>query len=383
MEIIEKERCTGCEACASVCPQKCITMNADDFGFLHPSVDEDRCIQCNLCKLTCPASRPPEKRELKVYAAYDKNGDSRMRASSGGVFGLLAGEVLRNRGVVFGAAYDETFAVYHTAAASAQDLDRLKRAKYSQSRIDHAYQIAKEHLDAGREVLFSGTPCQIAGLKAYLRKDYDSLLAVDLICMAVPSPKAWRSYLQYRKDTDRQDDLPVAINQRDKTSGWSRYQYSIKMKYASGYEYSAKSGEDPYMLAMTQGLITRTSCTNCAFRGEQSKADITLGDFWGIWNQQPEMDDNKGTSAVIIHTEKGERALYAIMPKANIMPMRMEQLSAENIRAEHSPARNENRDSFLQTLTWNSIPSQQNQTHQKRNAARKVLARIKRIIKNP
>lgn len=380
MTIVEKELCTGCEACASVCPQKCITMNADDFGFLHPSVDEDRCIQCNLCKLTCPASRPPEKRELKVYAAYDKNGDSRMRASSGGVFGLLAGEVLRNRGVVFGAAYDETFAVYHTAAASAQDLDRLKRAKYSQSRIDHAYQIAKEHLDAGREVLFSGTPCQIAGLKAYLRKDYDSLLAVDLICMAVPSPKAWRSYLQYRKDTDRQDDLPVAINQRDKTSGWSRYQYSIKMKYASGYEYSAKSGEDPYMLAMTRGLITRSSCVSCAFRGDHSKADITLGDFWGIWNQRAEMDDNKGTSAVITHTEKGERALRVIMPKIKNMPMRLNQLLAENVRAAQSPELNPDREKFLQLLDWESVKPAATGSNQRKGLVHRVLSKIRRSL---
>ena len=181
----------------------------------------------------------------------------------------------------------------------------MQGAKYVQSELRDTFLEAENALKAGRKVLFSGTPCQIAGLKNYLGKEYDNLLTVDLVCHGVPSPLVWESYLKYRKEKDGQSEVADKVNMRSKVTGWSRYNYSVEYKYKDGQVYQKKNGEDPYMRAFVSNMILRPSCNECHFKGLERCSDFTLGDFWGIWNIKPEMDDDKGTSLVVVHSEKG------------------------------------------------------------------------------
>lgn len=299
-----KEYCTGCTACTSVCPKGCITMSADENGFLFPVIDPDKCVACGLCEKSCSIINQPKTAETepKAYAAYSKDENMRLESSSGGVFTEIAKAVLARKGVVFGAAYDEKFEVLHICVDNEADLTRLRGAKYAQSDLHSIFCQVKARLDEGQDVLFSGTPCQVSGLKAFLRKDYANLLTVDFVCHSVPSPMAWREYVKYRAYKDNDGNLPTAINLRSKQTGWTNYQYSNLFTYADGHSYVSRSSESLYMRLFVGGYINRESCANCQFKGYNRVSDLTIGDFWGIWDVAPEMDDNKGTSVVLVQT---------------------------------------------------------------------------------
>lgn len=196
ISIQDKDKCCGCAACVQVCPKQCFSFEEDKEGFRYPVADRIKCIDCGLCEKVCPVINQYEATNpIKVYAAINKDEVIRMQSSSGGIFTLLAEKVIREGGVVFGAAFDENWEVQHTYVETIKDLAKLRTSKYVQSRMEDNYQRAKAFLKQGRKVMFTGTSCQIAGLKHFLRKDYDNLLAVDVICHGVPSPMVWRDYL--------------------------------------------------------------------------------------------------------------------------------------------------------------------------------------------
>ena len=327
-----KEYCTGCTACASICPKGSIAMEADENGFLYPVIDAERCVDCGLCERSCAVINPLEKpkNEPLAYAAYTKDETLRTESSSGGVFTELAKVVLAEKGAVFGATYNHQFEVVHICVENEDGLKHLRGAKYAQSNLQGVFSEAKYRLDHGQKVLFSGTPCQVGGLKAYLRKDYSNLITVDFVCHSVPSPMAWRQYVKYRAQKDNAGRLPAAINLRSKKTGWSRYQYSNLFEYENGIEQSAKSDESIYMKLFVNGYINRTSCDNCHFKGFKRASDITLGDFWGIWDAMPEMDDNRGTSVVLIHSSNGAELFDRAMIAGIVRPVTLEQASSQN-----------------------------------------------------
>ena len=331
-KLATKEYCTGCTACASACPKGCITMVADENGFLCPVIDAERCIECGLCEKTCQIVTPLkiEKHEPKAYAAYSVDEAMRMESSSGGVFTEIAKAVLADGGVVFGAAYNEQFEVVHICVDSEECLAKLRGAKYAQSDLRGVFAEVKAKLDAGQKVLFSGTPCQVGGLKAFLRKDYPNLLTVDFVCHSVPSPMAWREYVKYRAAQDNGGKLPESVNLRAKTTGWSRYQYSNLFQYSNGVSHSAKSAESLYMKLFTGGYISRESCENCQFKGHSRASDLTIGDFWGIWDIAPEMDDNKGTSVVLVQSPCGAELLKKIGERLVLKEVSLEEASRQN-----------------------------------------------------
>lgn len=327
-----KDYCTGCTACASVCPKGCITMAADENGFLCPVVDAEKCVSCGLCEKVCPMITPLEKpvNEPAAYAAYSKDEAMRLSSSSGGVFTESAKAVLNDGGAVFGAAYNAQFEVVHICVEDEADLAKLRGAKYAQSDLGGTFRDVKRRLERGQKVLFSGTPCQVGGLKAFLRRDYENLLTVDFVCHSVPSPMAWREYVKYRARLDNGGEIPSAINLRDKQTGWTNYQYSNLFTYENGHKHTARSSESLYMKLFVGDYINRESCANCRFKGYSRVSDLTIGDFWGIWDVAPEMDDNKGTSVVLVQSPRGAELLRCITNRLVFKAVTREEASRQN-----------------------------------------------------
>ena len=301
--ISEKKNCCGCSACVNICPQKCIDMKRDIEGFEYPSIIESKCINCSLCEKVCPInnSKKIDDRLLESYVAYSHNDDIRLNSSSGGIFSLIAENILDKKGVVFGASFDSNFDVCHTMIESKSDLYKLRGSKYTQSKIGNTYEQCKQILDSGSIVLYTGTECQISGLKSYLKKEYENLYTVDVLCHGVPSPKLWRKYLEYQEQ--RYNSSIKQIFFRDKTYGWK--DYSINVKFDNNDEYKNIFKNDYFMKLFLKDISLRPSCYDCKFKDINRVSDITLGDCWGIENYMPDMDDDKGTSVVLLHSEKG------------------------------------------------------------------------------
>lgn len=347
MDLCKTELCTGCAACANLCPKQCIQMIADAEGFLHPQVDMSQCVDCGACRKACPILNPLSRsKETVAYAAVCNDDSIRMASTSGGVFTLLSQWVLERGGAVFGAAYADDFTVEHRCIRSIDGLSALRSAKYAQSRIGSAYQIAKELLSEGQYVLFSGTPCQIEGLTGCLGKKYEKLILVDVICHGVPSPAVWQEYIQYRSQTDARGAAPTAINLRSKETGWPGY--SVQFEYQNGIKYSARNSEDPYLRSFVGNLCLRPSCYDCQFKGISRCSDFTLGDYWGVWSQLPEYNDGKGTSIVLVHSEKGLTIWSGIETQMQSRKVDVTHCMDENSSAIQSPQMSTMRSSFMQ-----------------------------------
>lgn len=313
-------------------------MHEDEEGFLYPIVDVTKCIDCSLCEKVCPVINQVEaKKPIEVFAVKNRNEEQRLRSSSGGVFILLAEQTIREGGVVFGARFDENWEVEHCYAETMEELVPLMRSKYVQSRIGNTYKEAETFLKQGRKVLFVGTPCQIAGLRKFLRKEYDNLLVVDFICHGVPSPGVWRKYLEeITSETSRSEaagkntvlslslkSMPVitGINFREKQLGgygWKKYGFVVHGKSPSKGDQnsvllSTVFTQNTYMKGFLRDLYLRPSCYQCPAKAGRSTSDITIGDFWGIDRIRPEIDDDKGIGAVLVHSEKGRDTLSQIL----------------------------------------------------------------------
>lgn len=311
-QVCDKVLCTGCSACANICPKQSITMKPNVEGFLYPNIDNTKCINCNLCQRVCPINNNIEdtKVEPLSYAAKCKNTEIREKSSSGGAFTLIAESIISKGGVVFGAGYDEKFRVIHKVASTIEELSELRGSKYVQSVIGNAYKKTKEYLDNGIRVLFTGTPCQIGGLYAYLKKDYDNLYSQDIICHGVPSPMVWEKYLDYIETTTGAEVKGVSF--RDKSNGWK--QYSLKFQLNNNRVYCNKNIEDPYLRSFIMNMDLRKSCEKCAFKKIHRDADITLSDLWGVESMMPDWNDDKGVSCIMIHNRKGEE-LFELIKK--------------------------------------------------------------------
>ena len=301
-----KSECCGCSACEQICPVGCIKMQEDEEGFLYPKIDETKCIHCKKCEKVCPIRYPNKKnKETKTYVAYAKDEEIRKKSSSGGIFSLLAKSVLLQNGVVFGAAFDAQFQVHHIGVTKIEELEKLRGSKYLQSRVEHTFCEAENYLKEGKLVLYSGTACQIEGLQKYLGKSYENLLTMDVLCHGVPSPKIWKLYLKQLKT--KYDSKVEKVHFRNKKDGWKKYLILIRFENAKKHLISFK--KDKFMKMFLSNINLRPSCHNCQFKAIPRSSDITLGDCWGIEDYMPEMDDDGGTSVILVHTVKGEEQL--------------------------------------------------------------------------
>jgi coenzyme F420-reducing hydrogenase beta subunit len=296
-----KEDCCGCEACVQICPVNAIRLGKDNEGFLYPRIDKERCLNCGLCEKLCPVLNPGnERKPLYVYAAKNKNEEIRYKSSSGGIFTMVAEHIIRSGGVVFGARFNAAWEVIHDYTDTCEGLEAFRGSKYVQSNVGNTYKQAKLFLDAGRKVLFSGTPCQIAGLKTFLKQEYDNLLTIDVVCHGVPSAEVWEMYLNEMKDNQN----IINVNFRNKAEGWKNYVLSIDRKNDEQQLMAVR--ENTFMNGFLQNLYLRPSCYACPLKPLKSVSDITIGDYWGVQNILPEFDDNKGVSLVMINTLKGK-----------------------------------------------------------------------------
>lgn len=304
INIVNKQDCCGCTACVQRCPKQCISLQGDEEGFLYPKVNVDDCIECGLCEKVCPVIHPYEKRiPLHTFAAINNDEEIRMQSSSGGVFTLIAEKVIDDGGVVFGARFDEKWQVVLDYTETKDGLAAFRGSKYVQARIEDTYKQCEKFLKEERKVLYSGTPCQISGLKHFLRKEYDNLLTVDFVCHGVPSPKAWRKYLSELTSKE----FVQQISMRAKNRGWKDFSFKVDYdKDKSALSFISLATDNAYMKAFLSDLILRPSCHSCVAKECSSNSDITIADFWGIWEVNPAFYDDKGTSVVLIHNQKLE-----------------------------------------------------------------------------
>lgn len=376
--------CVGCTACVSKCPKQCLSMKCDKDGFEYPEMtNQEQCINCHMCEKVCPVLRDRvlEKKKPEVFSALSMDEQIRKDSSSGGIFSELAEAVLLDKGIVYGAAYDETWSVKHVAIDDMNQINKLRGAKYSESNLNHTFIEIEKHLKNNRKVLFSGTPCQVAGLKTYLHYDYANLFCIDFVCHGVPSAYAWKKYLEERRRIDASDDMPINVNLRSKETGWSNYSYSYMIEYSNGKQYLALNSDDLYMKLFCNDYISRPSCENCKFKGYSRVSDITLGDFWGIWDIDPEMDDNKGTSVVLLQSEKGKKLWDEIKDKIKCKQVTLEQASQYNPSMLVASKAKSNREDVLERIRMGEISSCEELFVQKAPSfSDRVKGKISRVV---
>ena len=377
VNITNKQNCSGCSACYNKCPKQSITMFEDEKGFRYPKIDKELCINCGLCDKVCPIINSKQTQtEPKAYACYNKNEKIRLASSSGGIFTLIAQNIIEQGGVVFGAIFDSDFSVKHTYIEKVEELDKLRTSKYLQSRIEDTYKQVEEFLKENRKVLFTGTPCQIEGLISYLGKQYENLYTQDIICHGAPSPKVWKKYLEFMNK--RAEGKPVQINFRQKDDGWNLYALSLKY---NNNAYKINHKNDLFMKAFLKNVSLRDSCYNCSFKKKNRLSDITLADFWGIDNIAPEMNDNKGTSLVIVNSNKGNKMFEAIMKDITYKEVNFETAIKHNPSMTKSVQPHKNRNVFFENLDNIEFDELIKKYIPEDKLITKIIRKIKRIVK--
>lgn len=304
-------------------------MTEDREGFLYPVVNKQHCIDCGLCESVCPIINTKEPvMPITVLAAYNKDESIRQKSSSGGIFALLAEKTIEEGGVVFGARFSKNWQVEIAYTEAVDGIVAFMGSKYVQAVVGNTYSDAENFLKQGRQVLFTGTPCQISGLKRFLQKQYDNLLTVDVVCHGVPSPKIWRRYL-----SEITHNTLHAINScsfRNKDNGWKRYNFCISFpENGESCTLSSYHQENHYMRAFLCNMILRPSCHSCKSKSGRSQSDITIADFWGIQNVLSDMDDDKGTSLVLLNTSKGRLVVNRLNMKS--APVELQKAIKENV----------------------------------------------------
>lgn len=348
INIDKKSGCCGCSACEQICPKRCIIMKTDTEGFFYPSVEISSCINCRICEEICPVMNATSKGESVrgTYVAYAKDETVRLQSSSGGIFTLFAEYILNMGGVVFGAAFDNKFMVHHISVDNLEGLKYLRGSKYLQSRIEDTYIEAKNVLESGKPVLYSGTACQIAGLHCYLRKEYRNLYTVDVLCHGVPSPKVWEKYLSEKQNAYGADIRQIIF--RKKNPGWKKY--FIELQFSNNKVYESSFIEDPFMQLFLSDICLRPSCYDCKFKHLERPSDLTIGDCWGIERYMPDMDDDKGTSVVLVHSEKGQNMLKSIVELMVLREAETDRALSPSADSRNSVSIHKNRDKFFALL---------------------------------
>lgn len=372
--ICHKQVCTGCGACAQRCPAGCIEMRADAEGFLYPQIDNEKCLHCGLCQKVCPVANGAQSQSEKIqcFSAANQNREIRKNSSSGGIFTAVAEKILDMGGVVFGAAFEPDFSVAHKMAQNRQELEGLRKSKYVQSKIGDTYPQAKRLLEQGKPVLYTGTPCQIGGLRAFLGREYDNLYTMDFICHGVPSPTVWENYL--REKEKEANSKAVSVSFREKTLGWRRF--SLHISFENGQVYTKPVDEDPYLRGFVANLFLRLSCGSCAFKGSRNQSDITVADHWGVKDSGAIAHVEDGVSLLLLRTAKGKQLLQWIQSAIDCCEADCQLALKNNQSAIKSVRHNAFRKKFFLRLRKAKVSSLV-----ERYCGNGILAKIRRAFK--
>lgn len=309
MQIYKKrDLCSGCSNCANKCPKECIKMIPDEKGFLYPVVDDSKCVNCLMCQKVCPTYSEHLDRQTPEMFSYTSTDNSILEhCSSGGAFGMIAEKILERNGYVCGAIWTSDFKVEHTVTNSAEIVKKMYGSKYLQSALGDCFKTIESLLKEEKQVLFSGTPCQALALRKFLNKSYDKLIVVDFICHSIPSPKVFEEYKKY---LEKNNGSLKAFSFRDKTDGWDNY--SLKADFEGKTELYPHKG-NIYMELFLDGIIHRKCCNSCTIKTTTGYvSDITLADYWGVKEINPQAYNKKGVSAILVNTEKGKELLQGI-----------------------------------------------------------------------
>lgn len=351
VERLEKAACSGCGACRAACPERCIEMRADEEGFLYPQAEPGLCTGCGECLRLCPAQgRPAAVSEPAAYGCVSRDDETLRLSTSGGIFSLLAADTIRRGGIVCGARYGADLTVEHAAVSTMEDAAAFRGSKYAQSATGDVYEAVRAALSDGLPVLFSGTPCQIAGLRALPYGRHELLLCVDLVCHGTASPKAWSRYLQWRRK--QLGDLS-GIRLRSKARGWLAS--TVELRAGERVKYVPQA-DDPFMRGYLADMFLRPSCYECPFKGLGRDSDLTLGDLWGGADIAPSVYSGAGTSLLLVHSPRGADALSRIgdgMRSQRIDPQAAALKNPLALRPAHRPP---SRDRFFPMLETTGFP---------------------------
>lgn len=352
INISDKTTCCGCNACGDACPKQAITYIVDNEGFWYPSVDKQRCVDCGLCDMVCPMHNATERVEVNyeplVYAAYSKNEEIRIDSTSGGIHSMLSLKMYEKNAYVGGAIYNSDHTVSHILDNNPSRLSEIRSSKYLQSNAVGVYKQVKALLNNGEYVFFCGTPCQIHALQNYLGKGYDKLYTCDFICLGVNSPKVFLKYMDMLES--KYGSKATHIKFKNKKWGW--HNFSLRVVFENGKEYCKDRWHDLFFIGYLQAKnFSRPSCYNCRFKGTQHIADITLGDFWGIDRIDKTMDQDKGTSLVMINSKKGQELFDSILNDVEWRKSTINEAKSGNPALEQSIQSSVvNRDAFFRDL---------------------------------
>ena len=347
MSLIENQKCSGCTACVNICPKNCIEMVPDKEGFLYPKIDKSNCIECGLCKKICPINNTEKHLPFFAYAVKNKNDKERNESTSGAIFSVLAKYVLNNKGIVFGCKFNNNLQAEHDFVETYDEIDEFRGAKYVQSNLNDSFKKVKSFLEKGRYVLFSGTPCQIAGLDAYLGKKYEKLIKCDVVCHSVPSPKALESYIKALENKHNKKITKIWFRRKD-MYGWQKS--NVKLKFDDGSVYQEFLVDTSFMKGFNNGLFNRPSCANCAYKDFKGKSDITIADFWGIENVNEKFSDNIGVSLAFVNTEIGVSLFEKMKENIEFIKVNVEDTVIKNPFTIKSSPSHKNRKDFFDRI---------------------------------
>lgn len=355
IEINDKKNCCGCTACFNICPRKAIKMCPDEEGFLYPKVDLEKCIKCGLCNKICPVQyKTNHEEDTKAYIFRYGKPEIVEQSTSGGAFTAIAEYFLEKGAVVYGAGYDSDMNVVCKATADTVGLQEMRGSKFVQSNLGTVFSEIKKKLKKNQMVVFSGTPCQVAGLINYLGEKPENLFCIDFVCRGVPSPGLWKNYVKMMEQ--KYNSKMVGARFKHKTYGY--HASTMKIDFANGKAWYGSGRVDSMMKAFVNELASRPSCSACVFKGVERPSDITMFDCYEYSHITGKKDDNKGWSSLLVHTDAGELLIKALRSNATIISVRVKQLVTENgIMVNHSARPNEKRDEFYRLAA--SIPIDQ------------------------
>lgn len=347
-----KKDCCGCGACINICPKNAISMCEDEYGFTYPKIKKEKCINCGLCKKVCTFRAKRDNNEnINNYVAFSENDEIVLKSASGGIFAEIAKDIILNGGIVYGCSMemvDNKLHAQHIRVDSMEQLNKLQGSKYVQSDCSSVYKFVREDLKNNRLVLFSGTPCQVNSLKSFLQgKNYDNLYLIDIICHGVPSIKMFQDYIA---EYEKKNECKVKeFAFRDKTYGWGLFFKIIYEKKSKIIEKTIPCFESSFYQLFLDSAIYRENCYECPFANSNRVGDLTIGDYWGIKEEHPELtiDVKRGVSCVIVNNKHGEYLVDKFGNEIKKYKSEFEKISKHNHQLKSPSCLKKERDKIL------------------------------------